>query len=271
MVSLNHIQLVSQISSINRILTLWNWRCHCWPYSCPQLLSKVLLSILQTKGACFNPNRVIFILGRVLQFKWFLSIKSLYNHSQMFIQKKTQSSLSKVSKVTPETPSLFSNQTLSLGQFEIPYSAISDHEVKNVNVIIPNKQTNQNFKTSTQCFFRSPSTPFPLPGLHVRPLPWDSPHMRPLLPQPLSLRPWPRAIKVGWKSPIFIKGKTYMDVSKNSGTFPSKSSHQKIGFFPLCSPSISGETHLFLGNTHIMKYNAPILSVYQWTKARMIM
>ena len=96
--------------------------------------------------------------------------KSLQSLSNVH-PKKTQSSLSKVSKVTPETPSLFSNQTLSLGQFEIPYSAISDHEVKNVNVIIPNKQTNQNFKTSTQCFFRSPSTPFPLPGLHVRPLP----------------------------------------------------------------------------------------------------
>ena len=79
--------------------------------------------------------------------------------------KKTQSSLSKVSKVTPETPSLFSNQTISLGQFELPHSTILDHEVKNLNVIFQtNKQ--KNFKTSTQCFFRSP------PGLH--PLPPNS-------------------------------------------------------------------------------------------------
>ena len=82
--------------------------------------------------------------------------------------KKTQSSLSKVSKVTPETPSLFSNQTLSLGQFELPHSTILDHEVKYVNVIIPNKETNQSFKTSTQFLFGSPSTPFLQTVWHVR-------------------------------------------------------------------------------------------------------
>lgn len=86
---------------------------------------------------------------------------------QMFI-KKTQSSLSKVSKVTPETLNLFSNQTMFVGQFEIPYSAISDHEVKMWTALFQtNKQ--KTFKTSTQWFFfQIPFHPLPPNGVHVR-------------------------------------------------------------------------------------------------------